>query len=207
MGLRLLPCGVGDRFSAACGLTTITPQMRSPAHQPRFFTMGLFDTLGTFLTAMGAVFTPGQVQPLLNQSLIPATMICSCAFLGTRYSRGQLVAASLLVLGAALSVLPKVLLPPGKTLSSGDGDDAADATGGGDAAPPADGSTAAIAHPDDEARGYAVLLYWLSNLPMACSAVYKEARFSREPMDVRARRPTRDHPGGARPSTSNHQRP
>ena len=28
-------------------------------------------------------------------------------------------------------------------------------------------------HQDDEVRGYAVLTYWLSNVPMALSAVYK----------------------------------
>ena len=30
-------------------------------------------------------------------------------------------------------------------------------------------------HQDDEVRGYAVLTYWLSNVPMALSAVYKAA--------------------------------
>ena len=77
-------------------------------------------------------------------------MLTSCLFLGTSYSRGQLLAASLLVGGAALSVLPRVLPgAPGEVM------------------------------PDDEVRGYAVMLYWLSNVPMAASAVYKEARFSR----------------------------
>eukprot|EP00965_Chrysotila_dentata_P044999 1494767-Pleurochrysis_carterae.AAC.2 len=36
----------------------------------------------------------------------------------------------------------------------------------------------------EQVRLYAVLIYWLSNVPMACSAVYKEAAFSSEPMDV-----------------------
>ena len=152
---RMLPCGVGDGVSAAVGLEPITPAMRKPAHQRRFLAMGALDCLGTFLTAMGAVFTPGQFQPLLNQSLIPATMLASFFFLGTRYSRGQLFAALLLVGGAALSVLPKLL--PG---------------------------TDRGAQTNDETRLYAVALYWLSNVPMACSAVYKEARFSREPMEV-----------------------
>ena len=157
---RLLPGGVGEKVSASLGLEPIAPAMRRPSHQQRFLAMGALDTLGTFLTAMGAVFTPGQLQPLLNQSLIPATMLTSFVFLGTRYSPGQLAAAALLVGGAALSVLPKLgVAVPGGTAET-------------------------AAHPDDETRGYAVALYWLSNVPMACSAVYKEARFSREPMDV-----------------------
>ena len=35
--------------------------------------------------AMGAVDTPGQLQTLLNQSLVPCTMLASFALLGTRY--------------------------------------------------------------------------------------------------------------------------
>ena len=35
-----------------------------------------------------------------------------------------------------------------------------------------------------QARWYAVALYWLSNVPMALSAVYKEAHFAAQPMDV-----------------------
>ena len=138
---RLLPFGIGARISTTLGLEPIPYSMRRPAHQQRFLAMGALDTLGTFLTAMGAVFTPGQLQPLLNQSLIPATMLTSFVFLGTRYSRGQLLAAALLVGGAGLSVLPKLGL-----LSS-------------NPEPPS--------RPNDETRVYAVALYWLSNLPMA----------------------------------------
>jgi len=155
---RLLPCGLGARLSRLLGMEPITDRMQDPAHQPRFLTMGLLDCFGTFLTAMGAVYVPGQYQPLLNQSLIPCTMVASWLWLGTSYSHGQLAAATLIVGGAALSVLPQLL---GQS---------------------AEGAPAA--HPDDEVRGYAVALYWLSNVPMACSAVYKESRFSREPMDV-----------------------
>ncbi len=156
---RLLPCGVGPQLSTLLGMEPITPRMRAPVHQRRFMTMGILDCFGTFLTAMGAVYVPGQYQPLLNQSLIPATMVASFFGLGTSYSCGQLAAAVLIIGGAALSVLPQLI---GEEQAGG----------------------AAPARPDDEVRGYALLLYWLSNVPMACSAVYKEARFSSEPMDV-----------------------
>lgn len=157
---RLLPFGVGEWLSTSLGVGPITSDMRALRHLRGFFVMGLLDCFGTFLTAMGNVFTPGTYQTLINQSLIPATMIASFGFLGTRYSLGQIFAAVLIVGGAAVTIVPKLL---------------DEARGAPDAAHP---------YSADEVRGYAVAMYWLSNVPMACSTVYKEARFSREPMDV-----------------------
>ena len=54
----------------------ITAEMRSYP-QIRFICMGILDSCGTFLAAMGAVNTPGHDQPLLNQTLIPLTMLAS----------------------------------------------------------------------------------------------------------------------------------
>eukprot|EP00937_MAST-01D_sp_MAST-1D-sp2_P006340 g6340.t1 len=88
----------------------ITPQMRAlPAR--KFALMGLLDSLGTFLTAMGAVFTPGVFQTLLNQTLVPFTMLFSVAFLRARYGAKQAGGAALIVAGAALTVLPAALDP------------------------------------------------------------------------------------------------
>ena len=106
---RLLPSGVGDALSRGFGLEPITPRMRTWPHLRAFVVMGVLDCFGTFLTAMGAVYTPGQFQTLLNQSLIPATMAASALFLHERYSTGQLGAAALLVSGAVISVVPSLL--------------------------------------------------------------------------------------------------
>jgi hypothetical protein len=145
---RLLPWGIGDELSRLMGFGPITPAMRrSP--QGRFAIMGLLDCFGTFLTAMGAVYTPGQLQPVLNQSLLPCTMLVSALALRSRYSYHQLFGALLIVSGAVISL--------GPTLSA----DVAQDT-----------------------RASAVAIYWLSNVPMACSAVYKESRFRDEEMDV-----------------------
>jgi drug/metabolite transporter (DMT)-like permease len=159
---RLLPCGIGDRVSAALGFGPILTSMRTREHHRRFLVMGVLDCFGTFLTAMGAVYVPGQYQTLINQSLIPTTMLASWLFLGTSFSAGQLASAVLIIGGAGLSIYPQLALEP----SAPD-----------DAHPQ---------HQDDEVRGYAVLTYWLSNVPMALSAVYKEANFCRhgDPMDV-----------------------
>ena len=77
-GVNLLYCvygGVILAYKTHC-TPDITPAMRK-VPQRKFALMGLLDSLGTFLTAMGAVFTPGVFQTLLNQSLIPATMLAS----------------------------------------------------------------------------------------------------------------------------------
>ena len=149
---RLLPWGVGDWLSVRMGFEPITPAMvRSP--QRRFAAMGLLDCFGTFFTAMGAVYTPGQYQPLLNQSLVPCTMLVSALVLRKRYSLLHTLGALLIVSGAVVSLAP--------TLAGGDDK---------------------ASHP--KMRLYAVGIYWLSNVPMACSAVYKESRFHNEHMDV-----------------------
>jgi len=51
--------------------------------------MQVLDACGGFLAAMGAGggHTPKQVQPLLNQSLIPLTMLVSFLVLKVRYNR------------------------------------------------------------------------------------------------------------------------
>lgn len=64
---RLLPSGVGDALSRGFGLEPITPRMRTWPHLRAFVVMGVLDCFGTFLTAMGAVYTPGQFQTLLIQ--------------------------------------------------------------------------------------------------------------------------------------------
>lgn len=78
---RLLPRGLGHVISRLLRLDPITPAMRS-SPQIRFVTMGLLDCFGTFFTALGSVYTPGQYQSLLNQSLIPCTLVVSAIFLG-----------------------------------------------------------------------------------------------------------------------------
>jgi len=74
----------------------------------KFCAMGCLDTLGTFLTAMGAVYTPGQLQPLLNQTIIPLTMLFSRVWLRTRFSRLELCGAATILAGAILSIVPSL---------------------------------------------------------------------------------------------------
>ena len=157
---RLLGGGLGSRLSLWMGMEPITPAMRrSP--QRRFIVMGLLDCFGTFFTAMGAVHTPGQLQPVLNQSLVPCTMVVSCIMLRSRYSWRHSIGALLIVSGALVSLSPSLSHHAGSAAA----DSVCERTG-------------------DCVHLYSVAIYWLSNVPMALSAVYKESRFHNEAMDV-----------------------
>ena len=58
---------------------------------------------------MGAVYTPMEYQPILNQTLIPFTMLASFLFLGRRYYSMALLGACLIFLGAITSVSPALI--------------------------------------------------------------------------------------------------
>jgi drug/metabolite transporter (DMT)-like permease len=86
----------------------ITSEMYA-ASKLRFLAMGTLDAFGTFFTAMGAVYTPGSLQPILNQMLIPFTICISIVYLRKRFNPAELSGASLITFGACLSALPAVL--------------------------------------------------------------------------------------------------
>ena len=96
------------RFRFECDYSEITLAMRQ-LPQRRFVRMAILDCLGTFLAAMGAVGTPGQIQTLLNQSLIPITMAASFIFLGAKYSLSQYAGAGTILVGALISILPSLI--------------------------------------------------------------------------------------------------
>ncbi|KAF4672682.1 hypothetical protein FOL47_000235 [Perkinsus chesapeaki] len=111
--------------------------------QYKFAIMGLLDGLGTLLSSIGGVSTPGQFQTVLNQTLIPVTMVCSALVLGTTYSMKSIGAASIVFISACITVIPSF---SGVTVAN--------------------------------CSGLSVCLYFLSNIPMALSNVYKESGFS-----------------------------
>ena len=118
--------------------------------QSRFFGLATLDAFGTFFTAMGATFTPLALQQILNQTLIPLTMICSFFFLRTRFRLQAVCGAILIFLGAAVVILGSL-----------------------------EGSSSG-----EHFRWYASAIYFLSNVPMALSATYKEIAFKDQTVDV-----------------------
>lgn len=61
------------------------------------------DQLGTLLASVGATHVPGQTQVLLNQSVLPLTMLLSLV-LGRRYGLQHFLGAALVLAGAATAV-------------------------------------------------------------------------------------------------------
>uniref|UniRef100_A0A7R9YEX8 EamA domain-containing protein n=1 Tax=Pinguiococcus pyrenoidosus TaxID=172671 RepID=A0A7R9YEX8_9STRA len=120
-----------------------------------FAIMGLLDGFGTFLTALGAVHTPGPVQTLLNQALLPCTMAASFAFLGRSFGMLQLSGSTLILLGAAAAISPAFQDPSEETVSAA-----------------------------TENRWTSNLIYASSNIPIAISAVYKEWAFNNKRVNV-----------------------
>lgn len=125
----------------------ITPEMREIPHL-KFMIMGLLDAIGGFLSAMGANRTSGSLQQLLNQTLIPVTMIASWIMLKKRSTLLQCIGASIIFFGAWIVVIPSFQT---------------------------DNTNIVPAH-----QNYALIsnfVYFCSNIPLACSCVYKEIGF------------------------------
>lgn len=83
----------------------ITDEMRESSKVP-YALMALLDCLGGLCAALGAARTPGQLQTLLSQSLVPCVMVASAAFLGTSYGTKKKLGASIILIGGAIVVAP-----------------------------------------------------------------------------------------------------
>ena len=126
----------------------INPELNSWRVHGKIRVMALLDALSGFLAAMGAVYTTGAMQQLLNQSLIPFTMVAGWAFLGKYPTWKQVGGASVIFLGALVVLLPNLVL-------SGD-------SGSGSA----------------HMMGLvAACVYASSNIPMSIAYTYKESAF------------------------------
>jgi drug/metabolite transporter (DMT)-like permease len=105
-------------YSRYSGSNEVTEEMRNfPKY--KFFIMGMFDAIAGLLAIFGAVHTSGSMQSLLNQTMIPFTMILAYMFLKERYSVNQLVGASILAAGILTALLPEYF---GNSGDSSDGD-------------------------------------------------------------------------------------
>jgi len=87
--------------------------------QRKVAVMGFLDGFSGFLSAVGGAYTAGNMQTLLNQTIIPWTLIFSYLFLGTRYSSVQCVGALSIMLGAATAIVPQMLAGSNATAGGG----------------------------------------------------------------------------------------
>mmetsp|Transcript_24136 Transcript_24136/g.60255 ORF Transcript_24136/g.60255 Transcript_24136/m.60255 type:complete len:405 (+) Transcript_24136:58-1272(+) len=69
----------------------------------------LLDGLASFLQSVGGPSTPGTWTVLLGQSAVFFTMAFSALLLAARFTRWQVIGATLTILGACTAVLPKVV--------------------------------------------------------------------------------------------------
>eukprot|EP00929_Paragymnodinium_shiwhaense_P001511 TRINITY_DN101744_c0_g1_i1.p1 TRINITY_DN101744_c0_g1~~TRINITY_DN101744_c0_g1_i1.p1 ORF type:complete len:456 (-),score=90.71 TRINITY_DN101744_c0_g1_i1:53-1420(-) len=86
----------------------VTAEMRRFNKRP-FVIMGILDSLGTFFTCLGTAYTPGSITPILNQLLIPFTVIVSTVYMKVRPGPKEMSGAGLIIFGACLSVVPTLL--------------------------------------------------------------------------------------------------
>jgi drug/metabolite transporter (DMT)-like permease len=71
--------------------------------QSIYFWMGSLDSGSSTLGGIAGAFCPGEVQTILNQMVIPLTMISSYLFLGTTFERYQLLGSGLILTGAVIA--------------------------------------------------------------------------------------------------------
>jgi len=74
----------------------------------KFFIMGALDAVCGYFVVIGGLYTSGPMQQLLNQAIIPVTMIGAYFVLKERYSLIQIGGALLIVGGVVLSLVPSL---------------------------------------------------------------------------------------------------
>jgi len=126
---------------------SLSEALRTP--QSVFLWMGVLDGASSTLATMSGAFCPGELQTILNQSIIPMTMVTSALFIQSKFKGFQLWGACLIITGAVAASSDYFL-----------GDDNDDGAG-------------------DEGSGSrhntgAIFIFILSILPSAWSNVYKE---------------------------------
>ncbi|GAM26393.1 hypothetical protein SAMD00019534_095680 [Acytostelium subglobosum LB1] len=82
----------------------------------KFLIMGALDAVSGYFVIIGGISTSGPLQQLLNQAIIPITMIGSFFFLKTRYSWVQLLGATVIIGGVFVALVPSLF---GKGENSG----------------------------------------------------------------------------------------
>ncbi|KYQ90502.1 putative transmembrane protein [Tieghemostelium lacteum] len=74
----------------------------------KFAVMGALDALCGYFVVLGGISTSGPLQQLLNQAIIPFTMITSFIFLKERFSIYQMLGALVIVGGVVISLVPSL---------------------------------------------------------------------------------------------------
>jgi len=89
----------------------ITPEMRNYPHHWKLVLIGICDALNGLCIVYASLpsRTPGSLQAILVQSVIPLTLVFSSMLLRKSYNRQQYLGASITFLGIALSLVPTIV--------------------------------------------------------------------------------------------------
>ncbi|CAE7243579.1 crtp2 [Symbiodinium microadriaticum] len=90
-------------MSAVAHATGARPLQLAAFPRRALLRVAAVDQLGTLLASVGATHLAGQVQVLMNQSVLPLTILLSL-LLGRRFSSGQLLGAGVVLAGAVSAV-------------------------------------------------------------------------------------------------------
>eukprot|EP01133_Synstelium_polycarpum_P015950 gene15950-18964_t len=86
--------------------TNHIPKETSDFPKYKFLIMGALDAVTGYFVVVGGVSTPGPLQQLLNQAIIPVTMIASFVILRERYSWIQVSGALVILGGVGIALVP-----------------------------------------------------------------------------------------------------
>jgi hypothetical protein len=117
--------------------------------QTVYLYMGGLDAASATLGAIAGAYCPGEMQTILNQLVIPLTMIGAAVFLGTTFAGHQVWGSALILFGAGIASADYFLHPnpAGVSMSTG-------------------GMTFSTT----------IVLYFMSIVPSAFSNIYKERK-------------------------------
>jgi len=133
--------------------------------------MGLMDSASATIGAIAGVNCPGMLQTILNQLVIPITMIGAYLFLKSRFESFQIWGSLFILLGAIVASANYLFGGPASSADSSM-DGAADS---GAAEAPSSATTAMVSA--------AVVLYFLSVIPSAVSNIYKDSKMKEQDMN------------------------
>lgn len=112
--------------------------------------MGSLDSGSSTIGGIAGAFCPGEVQTILNQMVIPLTMISSYLFLGTTFETSQLWGSGLILIGAIVASSDYLFNPSS--------------------------SSAVVTGGHGISLSVSIALYFLSVIPSALSNIYKEGK-------------------------------